>query len=229
VARSTERDHLDLVVRLADREEKVSLPPEDWYEPKGEQVVVIRSAAIQRLAARFGLSLPRPVLAFEPVYFADGPYFGFVCDDGEISVLGEAHPGNVRSEINRRFLATTAFRRAQDRYILAKLGLLGQQTPQGRVYSESEIEATPPPMPSEGGDGDPGSARILFGRMKGKTVREAAEQDPRLLVWLRDKWSPKDQQGNRLKAAVAMYLAQHPDVEAQASAKGGGQDVAAAG
>src|SRR5690606_17239786 len=103
-----------------------------------EQVVAIRSAALQRLAVQFGLNLPRPVLAWEPVYFADGPYFGFICDDGEICVLGEAHNGNVRSDINRRFLATTAFRRAQDRYILAKLGLLGQQTSRGRVYSESE-------------------------------------------------------------------------------------------
>jgi hypothetical protein len=233
VARSTEQEHLRLVVRLGEREEQVALPPTDWYPVEGEQeVVAIRSHALRQLAARFGVKVPSLQLGWQPVYFADGPYFGFVCDDGEgLAVLGEAHPGNVRSEISRRFLATTAFRRAQDRYVLAKLGLLGQPTPRGRVYAESELDAPPPPMPSEEGNGDPGGARIVFGRLKGKTVREVAEQEPRFLLWLRDTWTPKDERGRHLKAAVAMYLAQHPEVEAQAkaSAKGGGQDVAQAG
>ena len=230
MARSTAaQGTLRLVAYHQGREVEVSLPPEDWYQPEGESnVVAVRSAAIKRLAGQFGLAIPKPEPAWPAaVYYADGPYFAFVCDDGEIAVLGEAHLGNVRSEISRRFLATTAFRRAQDRWVLQKLHLLGQETPAGRLYAESELDVTAP-MPTAGGQGDPGSARVLFGRHKGKTLREVAEADPRFLLWLRDQWKePRDTRGRHLKAAVAAYLAQHPEVEAKASAQGGGQHAQA--
>lgn len=91
MARSTAaQGTLRLVAYHQGREVEVSLPPEDWYQPEGESnVVAVRSAAIKRLAVQFGLAIPKPEPAWPAaVYYADGPYFAFVCDNGEIAVLG---------------------------------------------------------------------------------------------------------------------------------------------
>lgn len=226
---------------LTIRGQQVPVPALDvWHTADGQPVV--RSARLRQIGARFGEVPPPPELVFvQP--FAGSVWVAMRCAGPDSTgtfrwAIGEAHPGSCDSEIARRFIATMAAKRAADRWLIEALGLGGQ------VYSDVEM----PSQDASGGTGaaasasanggssaaagkgtdgpaadpsDPGSVAVVLSQHRGKTIAQLAATQPKLLLWIRDRYTPRDEQGQRMKDAAAAYLAAHPEVVEAAQAKGG--------
>ncbi|MBL4952115.1 hypothetical protein JK635_07810 [Neobacillus sp. YIM B02564] len=183
----------DLVLKIKGKEVKVA--KDDHYYTDDGNTPVIKHAPLKRIAKEFGVYVSRVVPEFQPIPTQEGiPYvahraFGFDENGVEISALGEAGPFNVEG-IAAQFPIIMSNKRAEDRLLIALLGLEGQ------VYSEVEIA-----------ENVTTSSNVFpFGKHKGKTLEEIKDQDRGYLEWFVAKYKAKNPRDAQLIESAKAVL-----------------------
>ena len=188
-------------LKLVIRGQEVTIPKEDYYFTEDGEVPVIRHAPLKRLAKQFGVRVTRTILEFPPVVTPDGIYvahraFGVDEDGVETSAVGEANPYNLEAGIASQYPVIMSNKRAEDRLLIALLGL------EGKVYSESEIPQTAVSEPEE-------ELKFTFGKYAGKTPREVLESGPdgkQYLQWFANTFEAKNSKQKKLQDITRKLL-----------------------